>query len=181
MALALWLRDAFTPPGKVILEVGIKPGDVVLDFGCGPGAYTLAAAELLGGTGRVYAADVHPLALRMVERKAARRHLRNVTTLCTDCSIGVEDEAVDVVLLYDVLHDAATPDRVLEELHRLLKRGGILSVSDHHMSGEDIMQKIATRGLFDFTERGERTFRFSRVYVRNECGCIHSREAKGWA
>jgi len=163
MSLFLRLRELFSPPQEKLLEAAIKPGEVVLDYGCGIGGYSLAAAELVGAKGKVYAVDIHPLALRTVERRVTSKGLRNVKTLRTDCAISLDGETVDVVLLYDVLHDLPVPELVLEELHRVLKPGGVLSLSDHHMKEEDIVTKVATRGLFRLAGRGARTYSFVRT------------------
>lgn len=51
----------------------LRPGEAVLDIGCGSGATTLRAAEAVGPTGRVTAADVSaPLLAVTAERIAAR-------------------------------------------------------------------------------------------------------------
>jgi ubiquinone/menaquinone biosynthesis C-methylase UbiE len=48
------------------------------------------------------------------------------------------------------------PNRVLEELYRILKTGGILSFSDHHMKENEILSAVINGGLFEFfTEDGE--------------------------
>ena len=60
MSLIFWLRDKVVPPLQVLNEVGIEPGYSVLDFGCGPGGFTIAAAKLVGTSGEVFAADIHP-------------------------------------------------------------------------------------------------------------------------
>ena len=162
MAFVFRLRDLFCSPRETLTEVGIRAGDVVLDYGCGMGSHVLAAAELAREAGKVYAADVHPLAVRAVARAAAKKGLRNVDTICTDCATGLDNESVDVVLLYDVLHDLADFEPVLEELHRVLRCGGAVSVSDHHMKEEDIIAKIASTGLFRLCEHGEKTCKFLR-------------------
>jgi len=170
MSLGFKLRDLFTPPKAILDEVGIGPGLQVLDYGCGPGSHALVAAQLvgasaqeyLGASGRVYAVDINPLALRRVEKVAAKRSLTNIETILTDCATGLDADSVDVVLFYDTYHDLANPDAVLKELHRVLKPGALLSFSDHHMEHEQILSEMAKGGLFELSERGERTYTFVR-------------------
>ncbi|MDP2720185.1 MAG: hypothetical protein U1D67_05650 [Dehalococcoidia bacterium] len=57
MSLEFKLRDFVRPRDSILKEVGIKTGFKVLDYGCGPGAYVIAVAELVGGTGKIYALD----------------------------------------------------------------------------------------------------------------------------
>jgi ubiquinone/menaquinone biosynthesis C-methylase UbiE len=162
MALCLKLRDLFAPPGRAVGEAGIKQGGHVLDYGCGPGSYTLAAARLAGETGKVYALDIHPLAVKKVEKAARKNSLANIQTILSDCATGLQDASLDVVLLYDIFHCLSNPGQILKELHRVLKPGGVLSFSDHHMKEEDILSKVTEGGLFSLSNRGEKTYTFRR-------------------
>src|ERR671915_37721 len=140
MILILRVRDLFRPPQKVLSEVDmIKPGTHVLDYGCGSGNYTIIAAELVGPYGKVYAVDIHPLAIREVQNKADIKCLRNIQTILTDCNTKLPDSSVDVVLLFYVLHDFKNPDLIIKEINRLLKSTGVLLVIDHKLENEKVV------------------------------------------
>lgn len=158
MSLGYIFRDMIQSPKEKVAEAGIKPGFCVLDYGCGPGSHTLAAAERVGGSGKVYALDIHPLAVQAVQKKASKKGLKNVETILSDCRTGLEDNTIDVVLLYDIIHGLDNLQKVLQELHRILKPGGTLSVSDHHMEEDEILSMIT--GLFSLSEKNERTYSF---------------------
>ena len=160
MSFGYKFRDLFLPRKNTLKEVGIKPGFHVLDYGCGPGGYIIAAAELAGKSGKIYALDIHPLAIETVQNMASKKQLTNVETICSDCETGLPDNSVDVVLLYDTLHTLSDPNGVLEELHRVLKPNGILSFSDHHMEENEIVSEVTNRGLFRLSRKGERTYSF---------------------
>ncbi len=160
MSLAYKFRDFFLPRMTILNEVGIKPGFHVLDYGCGPGSYIIPLAELVGKSGKIYALDIHPLAIRGVQTIASKKQLTNVETIRSDCKTGLPDNNVDVVLLYDTLHTLSDPNGVLEELHRVLKPNGIFSFSDHHMKENEIISKVTNRGLFTPSRKGERTYSF---------------------
>ena len=139
MTLILRVRDLFRPPQKVLSEVGmIKPGTHVLDYGCGPGNYTIAAAELVGPSGKVYAVDIHPMAIHKVQNKANKKGL-NVQTILTDYDTQLPDSSVDVVLLFYVLHDFKNPDAIIKELSRVLKPMGVLLVIDHKLENDKVV------------------------------------------
>ena len=139
MTLILRVRDLFRPPQKVLSEVGmIKPGTHVLDYGCGPGNYTIAAAELVGPSGKVYAVDIHPMAIRKVQNKANKKGL-NVQTILTDYDTQLPDSSVDAVLLFYVLHDFKNPDAIIKELSRVLKPMGVLLVFDHKLENDKVV------------------------------------------
>ena len=164
MSLGFRFRDFFSPRGDVLAEVGIELGFIILDYGCGPGSYSIVAAKLVGKSGKVYALDIHPLAVRRVQDIASKKSLTNVETILSDCKTGLPDNSVDVVLLYDTLHTLSDPDGVLKELHRVLKPDGVLSFNDHHIREEkEIMSKITATGLFRLLRRGKRVYNFQEV------------------
>lgn len=156
------IRDLFLSRANILKEVNIKPGFKVLDYGCGPGSYTIVASRLVGSKGKVYALDIHPLAIQKVKTLASKRGLNNVQTIQSDCATGLDDESMDVVLLYDILHLLNQPEQILKELHRVLKPGGILSCNDHHMKGNRIITRITEKGLFALSNQGKKTYNFSK-------------------
>jgi ubiquinone/menaquinone biosynthesis C-methylase UbiE len=162
ISLMFKIRDLIKPRGNVLQEAGIKPGFQVLDFGCGPGGYILPLAKLTGTSGKIFALDINPAAILTVKSLAARHKLANVQTVLSDSATGLPDGSIDVALLYDVLHHLKRMDDVLAELHRILKPGGILSVSDHHLTEEDITSKISGTGAFRLLRKGK-VYNFSRV------------------
>ncbi len=162
MALAFKLRDFLLPRKNILKEAGIKPGFNVLDYGCGPGSYTKAIAELVGGTGKIYALDIHPLAIQMVRAIASKNKLTNVETILSDRNTGLPDNSMDVILMYDAFHELSDPNGVLQELHRVLKPEGVLSFCDHHMKEQEIMSKVTEKGLFKLSRKGERTYSFMK-------------------
>jgi ubiquinone/menaquinone biosynthesis C-methylase UbiE len=160
MSLTYKFRDIFSPRMSLLKEVGIKPGFHVLDYGCGPGSYIIPLTELVEKSGKVYALDIHPLALRRVESITSNKQLMNVETIRSDCKTGLADNSIDVILLYDIFHDLGDPNGVLEELHRVLKPNGILSFSDHHMKESEIVFDVTNRGFFKLSRKGQKTYSF---------------------
>jgi ubiquinone/menaquinone biosynthesis C-methylase UbiE len=163
MSLNLKFRDLFLPRKNILKELDIKPGFYILDYGCGPGSYTAVAAQLVGETGKVYALDIHLLAIQKVKSMAKKKGLTNIETILSDCATGLKDESIDIVFLYDVMHGLSELDAVLKELYRVLKPSGVLSSNDHHLEEDQIISKITNAGLFRFLRKGKRTYNFSKV------------------
>lgn len=154
-------RNWLQPPRRNLEEAGLRPGWRVLDFGCGVGGHSIAAARLVGETGRVYAADVKPQMVEQIKKRAASRRLANVTGIVTDSATGLESRSLDAVLLYDVFHDLGQPDPVMEELARVLKPEGILSFSDHHLKDSEIISGVTAGGKFRPVRRERLTWTFA--------------------
>jgi ubiquinone/menaquinone biosynthesis C-methylase UbiE len=162
MSVGYRFRDLRLPRINILKEVGIRPGFRVLDYGCGPGSYISPLAELVGESGKVYALDIHPLAIRKVKDIASKKKLANVETILSDCQTGLPDNSLDVVLLYDIFHHLSDRDKVLKELHRVLKPDGVLSFSDHHMEEDEIVSAVTNSGFFSLSRKGQRTYSFIR-------------------
>lgn len=62
----------------------VWPGDIAIDATAGNGHDTLALAELVGPTGRVFAFDIQPVALANTASRMAERGLGNVELWCRD-------------------------------------------------------------------------------------------------
>ena len=165
MSFGFIFRDFSLPRKNILDEVGIKPGFSILDYGCGTGSYAVAAARLVGKSGKVYALDIHPLAIQKVKSMSEKKKLTNVGAILSDCATGLPDRSLDVVLLYDTLHNLSKPDEVLAELHRVLKPDGILSFNDHHLKEEnEIINKITGKGLFSLLRKGKSVYNFLKVH-----------------
>ncbi|MFX1327440.1 MAG: class I SAM-dependent methyltransferase [Promethearchaeota archaeon] len=156
-------RNKKFPPIEKIKKTKIKKGDLVLDYGCGPGSYTISAAEIVGNTGKVYAADIHPLAIKEVNKRATEKGIKNIETILTNCDTELGSNVIDVVLLLDIYHDLSDPETILKELHRVLKSDGWLSVEDPHLKDDEIVSKITSTGLFRFYEQEGKIFNFIKV------------------
>jgi ubiquinone/menaquinone biosynthesis C-methylase UbiE len=153
MSLSHGLLYWFINPRKVLEKLSIKEGQTVLDFGCGPGGYTIPAARMVGEKGRIYALDIHPLAIKTVEKKAKKEGLTNITTILSDRDTGLPEESIDVILLYNTIHKVKNKRALLKELHRVMQLNGFLSIWDGHMKVEDVLEVVEKDGLFCLRRR----------------------------
>ncbi len=163
MSLSYRVRDALRSRQPYLDEVGVQAGMTLLDFGCGPGSYVVPAAQMVGRTGRVYALDRNPSAIKATSARVTKAGLTNVTTLLSNGATGLRYNTVDVVLLYDIFHSLEEPDVTLDELRRVLRPSGILSAHDHHLQGVALTRAIESSGLFHMTHVGALTLTFAPV------------------
>ena len=164
MKTVLTLRSLFKKPERTLREMGIQKGQTVLDYGCGIGSFSIPAAKMVGNDGIVYALDIHPLAIKAVEKKIKKKRITNVKTILSARETGLPDESVDVVLLYDVLQMVSDREKLLEELHRVLKPDGILFATAEHLDPtNEFMNIFSKTNLFTLIEQRGEVFRFKRV------------------
>src|SRR4030042_5857073 len=102
MSLTYKFRDFRLPRMNILKEAGIETGFHVLDYGCGPGGYIVPLVKLVGDSGKIYALDMHPLAIDAVQKLASKKGITNVQTILTDCRTGLSPNSIDVVLLHDI-------------------------------------------------------------------------------
>ncbi len=162
MKMVLTLRSLFKKPERILHEMGLREGQTVLDYGCGIGSFSIPAAKMVGDDGVVYALDIHPLAIKAVEKKIEKKQIANIKTILSSRGTGLPDESVDVVLLYDVFQMVSDRDKLLDELHRVLKSGGILFATAEHLDPKEFMNIFARGNLFTLVEQRGEVFRFKR-------------------
>lgn len=104
-------RDADYMAGKFSIQgessmlaaqaVDAKRGMQILDCCAAPGGKTAYMAEAMGGSGRVYAWDVHEHRVTLIKATARRLQLENVRPVMRDASVFKEDleGTMDAVLL----------------------------------------------------------------------------------
>lgn len=151
------LRRWAQNPHKKLLPY-IKEGMTVLDIGCGPGFFTLEIAELVGKTGRVFAADLQEEMLQIIHKKISGTALEARITLhkCSESSIGLA-EKVDFVFAFYMVHETPSQQAFFTELASIVKPNGQVYIEEPpvHVSKAafEEMIRIAQQAGFLVTAR----------------------------
>jgi ubiquinone/menaquinone biosynthesis C-methylase UbiE len=154
-------------------KIGVKSGQTVLDFGCRVGHYTIPAAKIVGKNGAVYAIDTEDYALNELKQKAKSHNLTNIKIIKTvgQTRLPLGSTAVDVILLYDVLHYLGKDKRakLYHEVFRTLKHDGLLSIYPKHTLEDTPTQEFRMLTLNDVKQEIECS---NFVFVQKYCDII---------
>ena len=111
-------------PDRVVAEMKLKPTDVVADVGAGTGYFTFRLAPLVP-QGKVYAVDIQPEMLAVIEKRKQELKAANVIAVrSTETDMKLPANSIDVVLMVDVYHEFAYPREMMESIVRALKPSG---------------------------------------------------------
>ena len=149
------LRGWLLPPEKTLRGTDVRPGQRVLEVGCGTGFFTLAAAEMIGESGHLVAIDPLSDFVDRVAEKVREAGLTNAEVLKREAlNTGLETASMDLILLFGVVPFPTLPlDRLLPEMHRILKPGGTLAAWLFPTTA-GVPSAIRRSGLF--SERGKK-------------------------
>ena len=119
--LLFWLRDRLKNISKDYYAKG-----KLFDIGCGSG-FVIRAAQ--GIFDKKYGLDISHKILKKTSIFADG-------VVCADVDfMPFKRESIDIVVLFSVMHHFYNHREMIKEIHRVLKRGGILYI-DHDMNSE---------------------------------------------
>ena len=154
-------REDEEAPSKAIDALDLKPGMVVADIGAGSGYYSSRIAKRIGPTGRVYATDIQPGMIEILERRIKNEGLTNITPVLG----GMDDPrlpegAIDLAIMVDVYHELQQPQVFLQRLKPAFKPNGRLVLLEfrkedpkvpilevHKMSVAEVKQELEAEGF----------------------------------
>jgi ubiquinone/menaquinone biosynthesis C-methylase UbiE len=164
VAGAGWLerpeREDEEAPSKAIDLLELKPGMVVADIGAGSGYYASRMAKRVGATGHVYATDIQPGMIEILDRRIRSEALTNMSTI-----LGSPDDpklpatSIDLAIMVDVYHELQQPQIFLQRLKAAFRPNGRLVLLEyrkedpkipildvHKMSVAEVDQEMQAEG-----------------------------------
>lgn len=165
--LEIPLRRLILSPGELADRLRLVPDSRVLEIGPGPGYFSVEVARRVP-RGRHVLYDVQREMLAKARRKLSRRGVANAAFAQGDARwLPFCEGAFDAVFLVAVLGEVPDLDACIAEIHRVLRPGGLLSVTeqpgDPDLVPLEAIRVLAERHGFDFAE----TFGRGRNFTAN--------------
>lgn len=118
-------RETEEKPATLMKALRLKKGDKVADIGCGSGYFTRRLAKEIGPEGTVYAVDIQPEMLTILDAKMAEAGVANYKpVLGTISDPKLPAKTIDLALFVDVYHEFSHPYEMMDNICKSLKKGG---------------------------------------------------------
>lgn len=133
---------------KLLGMIPIKETDNILDFGAGTGYFSIPAAKMVEGT--VYALDIDSSMLEIIRSKAVQEHITNIVPVhAQGLEMPLPNASIDVAIASLVLHEINPLGPVIEQISRVLKKGGHLVCVELEPKGESAHKapRISSAGM----------------------------------
>jgi len=128
--LLIPLRNIFLSPKKLIDRLALKEDHYVMELGPGPGYFSLQVAKRLT-KGKLVLVDIQPEMLDYASKRIQKKGLSNVEYhLCSGERFEFQDDVFDRIFMVTVIGEVENKESYLREFHRMLKKDGILSISE---------------------------------------------------
>ena len=140
---------------RFLNSIGIREGQVILDFGCGEGHYTIPAAKVVGEKGKIYAIDRDEEVLDELVKLIKKNNIKNIEVIKRESNITLENNSIDFLLCYDVVHYLKDRKIIYNEFYRVLKLKGIFSLYPKHHKNDYPLMELAHMELRDIIKEVE--------------------------
>lgn len=124
------LRDLVFSRRELVEALRVSPSSVVLEIGPGPGYFSTSVARAIPA-GRLELLDLQLPMLQKARRRVRRAKLSNVHFTCGSASrLPYRSGTFDAAFLVAVLGEVTAPAECVREIARVLRPGGILSITE---------------------------------------------------
>lgn len=125
------MRDRDMPPEKIMDIIELQQGMTVGEAGASYGYFTFKMGKRVGNRGIVYANDIDPAALQLIEERCKSEKITNIKTVLG----AVEDpfypaNNLDMIVVFDCLFEFSQPLKWMQNTRKYLKPEGKLVIVD---------------------------------------------------
>jgi ubiquinone/menaquinone biosynthesis C-methylase UbiE len=167
VTLAAQRSSATIPTSRIFDAIGVRDGITVCEMGAGDGELSIAAARVVGSSGRVYTSELGDDRVKTLRDRTAASGLPRITVVEGDAvRTRFPDGACDALFMRNVYHHFADPAAINASIAAALKPGATIAVVDfappnkeaeraadrakdgmHGVTPETVARELAAAGL----------------------------------
>ena len=145
-AIAVAWQSGTLATEKIFDAINVREGITVCEIGAGDGELSIAAARIVGPTGRVYTSELGDDRVKSLREKTSAARLAQITVVAGDADkTNFPDAACDALFMRNVYHHFADPTKMDASILAAVKPGGRVAVIDFTPPGKEA-ERPADRG-----------------------------------
>jgi ubiquinone/menaquinone biosynthesis C-methylase UbiE len=166
-------RRVVHPLQRMVDSFGVGRGHTVLEVGPGPGYFSVEVARRVGPEGRLVCVDIQPEMTGALRLRLLREGVTNASPVVGNAlDLPLAEGSVDRAFLVTVLGEVPDRAKTLAELRRVLKPGGILSITealpDPDYQFPDVVRDLCRASGFRLLEHHRRFLGFTMNFAVSE-------------
>jgi FkbM family methyltransferase len=140
---ARWLerpnREVEERTDLLLANLPLAVGENAADIGAGTGYFSLPMAQLVGQEGTVYAVDIQPEMLAIIEQRSTSKGINNIERIqATAEDPGLPREVIDMALFVDAYHEFEWPNEVMQAVYASLVPGGKVVLIEYRAEDPEV-------------------------------------------
>lgn len=146
-------------PINTLKRIGFKENMILCDIGAGTGVFSFPAAKI--SSNYIYSLEKSDDMIEILNERIIDKNIKNIKVKKVDSDIlPLDDNTCDIVMMVTSLHHIEDKESMIEEIKRILKENGRLSIIefykkktsfgpsvDHRISQEEVEIVVNDKGL----------------------------------
>jgi len=130
--------DATIPAERIFAAIGVREGATICEIGAGGGELSVAAARVVGPSGRVYTSELGDDRVNTLREQVGKSNPAQITVMAGDpVRTNFPDATCDALFMRNVYHHFAEPAAMNTSIAAALKPGGRVAVVDFASRGKE--------------------------------------------
>ena len=117
------------PPDYIWDKLNLTSPETIIDIGAGTGFFSIQFARKKS-VKKVFALDIAEEMISWMKKNVVPKNEKIVPATMNESSTDLPDETADAVIMINVHHEFNDPIKILNEVYRLLKKGGKTAIVD---------------------------------------------------